>query len=202
MRLLSRAVHAAAGRVRGQSCRHFWGWLNAVFNKVDHERIKAVGPDRAAAEWLLRCGAKVRFQGFERFHQDYNGLPTGPLGRYKIQAIDATESCIMSRGFEHLDGVKNLEEIRLRKCIYIEDGCLEALSSKQNLQDSVYVMEVVSCGNVTDRGLVALHKLKNLEYLFLSDLPGVVDKDTTVQRLKTALPKLDVALDLDPSDAP
>lgn len=70
--------------------------------RVDYERIKAVGPDRAAAEWLLRCGAKVRFQGFDRWQHDYNGLPTGPLGRYKIQAIDATESCIMYRGFDHL----------------------------------------------------------------------------------------------------
>lgn len=69
---------------------------------VDYDRIKAVGPDRAASEWLLRCGAKVRFQGFERFHHDYNGLPTGPLGKYRIQAIDATDSCIMFKGFDYL----------------------------------------------------------------------------------------------------
>uniref|UniRef100_A0AAV2JHZ3 Mitochondrial ATP synthase regulatory component factor B n=1 Tax=Knipowitschia caucasica TaxID=637954 RepID=A0AAV2JHZ3_KNICA len=171
MRLWSGAVRVAAVSPRGQSCRHFWGWLNAVFNKVDHERIKAVGPDRAAAEWLLRCGAKVRFQGFERFHKDYNALPTGPLGRYRIQAIDATESCIMHKGFDHLDGLTQLEEVRFRKCIYIEDSCLERLSSIQNLQNSLFLLEVVSCGNVTDKGLIALHKLKKLEYLFLSDLP-------------------------------
>ncbi len=70
--------------------------------RVDYERIKAVGPDRAAAEWLLRCGAKVRFRGFDRWQHDYNGLPTGPLGRYRIEAIDAAESCIMYRGFDHL----------------------------------------------------------------------------------------------------
>lgn len=72
------------------------------FVRVDYDRIKAVGPDRAASEWLLRCGAKVKFQGFERFHHDYNGLPTGPLGKYKIQAIDATDSCIMYKGFDYL----------------------------------------------------------------------------------------------------
>lgn len=79
--------------------------------RVDYERIKAVGPDRAAAEWLLRCGAKVRFQGFERWQHDYNALPTGPLGRYKIQAIDATESCIMYRGFDHLGQCYSVENI-------------------------------------------------------------------------------------------
>ncbi|XP_036927489.1 ATP synthase subunit s, mitochondrial [Acanthopagrus latus] len=196
MRLLSRGVWCAVG-LRESSRRHFWGWLNAVFNKVDYERIKTVGPDRAAAEWLLRCGAKVRFQGFERWHQDYNGLPTGPLGRYKIQAIDATESCIMYRGFDHLDGLKHLEEIKFNKCIYIEDTCLERLSSIENLQESLYMMEVVSCGNVTDKGLIALHRLKNLEYLFLSDLPGITDKQKTVERLQTALPRLEVELDLE-----
>ncbi|KAM4723635.1 ATP synthase subunit s, mitochondrial [Anableps anableps] len=196
MGLLSRTVEAVLKQREG-SRRHFWGWLNAVFNRVDYERIKAIGPDRAAAEWLLRCGAKVRFEGFDRWHHDYNGLPTGPLGRYKIQAIDATESCIMYKGFDYLDGLKYVEEIKFNKCIYIEDICLERLSSIENLQASLYMMEVVSCGNVTDKGIIALHKLRNLEYLFLSDLPGIKDKQTTVDRLQKALPRLDVVLDLD-----
>ncbi|XP_028835256.1 ATP synthase subunit s, mitochondrial [Denticeps clupeoides] len=176
--------------------RHFWGWLNAVFNRVDHERIKAVGPDRAASEWLLRCGAKVRFQGFDRWQHDYNGLPTGPTGRYKIQAIDATESCIMYRGFDHLDGLRHLEEMKLSKCMYIEDACLERLSRIENLQNSLRHLEIISCGNVTDKGLIFLHHIRSLEYLFLSDLPGVKEKERTVDRLQTALPHLDIELDL------
>ncbi|XP_036397696.1 ATP synthase subunit s, mitochondrial [Megalops cyprinoides] len=176
--------------------RQFWGWLNAVFNKVDYERIKAVGPDRAASEWLLRCGAKVRYQGFDRWQFDYNGLPTGPLGRYKIQAIDATESCIMYRGFDHLDGLKHVEEIKFNRCMYIEDTCMERLSKIENLQASLRRLELISCGNVTDRGVIALHHLRNLDYLFLSDLPGVKEKEKTVERLQTALPQLVLELDL------
>lgn len=53
-----------------------------------------------------------------------------------------------------------MEEIKFNKCIYIEDMCLERLSSVENMQDSLYMMEVVSCGNVTDKGIVALHKLR------------------------------------------
>lgn len=70
--------------------------------RVDHDRIRDVGPDRAASEWLLRCGALVRYRGQERWQKDYNHLPAGPLDKYKIQAIDATESCIMSIGFDHM----------------------------------------------------------------------------------------------------
>ena len=91
--------------------------LSVTPRRVDYERIKTIGPDRAAAEWLLRCGAKVRFLGFDRWHHDYNALPTGPLGRYKIQGIDATESCIMYRGFDHLGTCYGSEgNVRLCPC--------------------------------------------------------------------------------------
>uniref|UniRef100_A0A8C9RHQ1 Distal membrane arm assembly component 2 like n=1 Tax=Scleropages formosus TaxID=113540 RepID=A0A8C9RHQ1_SCLFO len=111
MRLLVKAVQTGLVLKRAPPPgprRAFWGWLNAVFNKVDYERIKTAGPDRAASEWLLRCGAKVQYQGFDRWQHDYNALPTGPLGRYKIQAIDATESCIMYRGFDYLGEPRHL----------------------------------------------------------------------------------------------
>ncbi|XP_061468582.1 ATP synthase subunit s, mitochondrial [Rhineura floridana] len=178
------------------TCRNFWGWLNAVFNKVDYERIQAVGPDRAASEWLLRCGALVRYQGSEKWQQDYNGLPTGPLEKYKIQAINATESCIMSKGFDYLDGLEHVEEMRLCKCMYIHDECLQQLSQTPNLQKSLLRLWIVSCGNVTDKGIVALHKLSKLEYLFLSDLPGIKEKDATAQILKQSMPALQLELDL------
>ncbi|XP_063146630.1 ATP synthase subunit s, mitochondrial [Candoia aspera] len=177
--------------------RHFWGWLNAVFNQVDHERIQAVGPDRAASEWLLRCGALVRYHGQDRWQQDYNALPMGPFEKYKIQAINATESCIMNKGFDYLDGLKHLEEIKLCKCIYIEDECLQRISGTPSLQNSLLRLFLISCGNVTDKGIIALHKLSNLEYLLLSDLPGIREKERTVQFLKKSMPALELELDLE-----
>ncbi|XP_053553617.1 ATP synthase subunit s, mitochondrial [Bombina bombina] len=194
---LVRPICVSQKRIHPAGVKYFWGWLNAVFNKVDYERIKSVGADRAASEWLLRCGARVRFQGFEKFQHDYNGLPTGPLGKYKIQAIDATESCIMDKGFEYLDGLEHVEEIKLCKCIYIEDACLERLSKIENLQKSLQRLEIISCGNVTDRGVIALNTLTNLNYLFLSDLPAIKKKETTVEMLQKANSSLTVELDLD-----
>lgn len=177
--------------------RYFWGWLNAVFNRVDYERIKEVGPDRAASEWLLRCGAKVRYQGFEKWQQDYNGLPTGPLGKYKIQGIDATDSCIMYRGFDYLDGLEHLEEMKLCKCMYIEDACLERLSKIENLQKSLQRLDIITCGNVSDKGVISLHSLSNLQYLFLSDLPAIKQREVTVELLQKSNPALHIKLDLE-----
>ncbi|XP_021259227.1 ATP synthase subunit s, mitochondrial [Numida meleagris] len=194
---LAQPARSLGERLSPGACRHFWGWLNAVFNKVDYERIQAVGPDRAASEWLLRCGALVRYQGYEKWQQDYNGLPTGPLGKYKIEAINATESCIMHRGFDYLEGLEHVTEIKLQKCIYVQDECLQRLSETKNLQKSLQQLKIISCGNVTDKGIIALHKLTNLEYLYLSDLPGIRQKETTARVLQQALPNLELELDLD-----
>lgn len=60
------------------------------------------------------------------------------------------------------DGLKHVQEIKFNKCIYIEDACLEKLSSVESLQQSLVTMEVVSCGNVTDKGVVALHRLRSV----------------------------------------
>ncbi|XP_023348842.1 ATP synthase subunit s, mitochondrial, partial [Eurytemora carolleeae] len=55
----------------------FQGWFDSVFNKVDEARIKEVGVDRAAAEWVLRCGGGVKWEGGGRMLTDYNALPAG-----------------------------------------------------------------------------------------------------------------------------
>lgn len=68
--LMAMCGHFAEGVVGpGSGCRHFWGWFNSIFNMVDANRIEEVGPDRAAAEWLLRCGAKVKWKGRGRHHE-------------------------------------------------------------------------------------------------------------------------------------
>ena len=89
-------------------------------------RIKDVGPDRACAEWLLRCGAVVKWHGkgnfirdeiiifqtfalfgrwsyyyLEKTIKDYNSLPVGNYRSLKIESVDATDSAIMEAGFTH-----------------------------------------------------------------------------------------------------
>lgn len=97
--------------------RSFYGWLNSIFNRVDDERIKQVGPDRACAEWLLRCGASVKWVNSEQFVSDYNLLPVGGGPKYKIAEVDATDSAIMEIGFRHFKGLSEFRKITFRNCM-------------------------------------------------------------------------------------
>lgn len=88
-----------------------------------------------------------------------------------------------------------MEEIKLNKCIYIEDICLERLSSVENLQASLYMMEVVSCGNVTDKGIIALHKLRLVVMkivFFIQSVKAVTQR--TNELITTSLQELGVSV--------
>lgn len=69
--------------------------------RPDKERIREVGPDRSCAEWLLRCGATVRWKGAEKFLTDFNLLPPMNFKNYVIEEVEAVEAGIMMIGFDH-----------------------------------------------------------------------------------------------------
>lgn len=147
-----------------------------------------VGPDIACAEWLLRCGAQVRWKESDKWHKDYNTLPRDPL-RNKIEEIDATDSAVMNIGFLHLKGLEHLKKIRFHKCGYLDDDALRQLSYVKN---TLKELAIVSCGNVTDRGIISLVDLVELKHLHLFDLPGVEDQDGCLRLLQKALPECNV----------
>lgn len=71
-------------------------------SRMDPSRVAAVGPDRAAAEWILRLGGRVQFKEFDDWSSDYNRLPSGSKGSLKLVAIDGSGLGITSNGLEHL----------------------------------------------------------------------------------------------------
>lgn len=173
-------------RSRNIEMRNIWSWLNTIFNKVDPERIKEVGPDLAAAEWLIRCGASVKWKNFDKWQIDYNTLPTGNLHRYKIEEIDATDSAVMYVGFPHLEGLTRLRKIKFHNCNYLNDEALEMLNL---IKDTLENLEITSCGNVTEKGLLSLKNLINLKYLLLFDLPEVSNREMCMKQLQNFLPE-------------
>ncbi|XP_023938365.1 ATP synthase subunit s, mitochondrial isoform X2 [Bicyclus anynana] len=168
-----------------QPVRHFWEYVNMMFNKPDPERIKLLGPDRACAEWVLRNGGKVVWSN-GKVLEDYNLLPPESQSVPKVVVIDGTDSSISHYGFSHLSGCTKLEKIILHNNKYIDDRAMKGLSYGLATLTSVQVSE---CANVRDAGLKEIKALKNLQTLILFKLLSVSDLDECKQYLQSQLPK-------------
>ncbi|GAB1602595.1 ATP synthase subunit s, mitochondrial-like isoform X1 [Argonauta hians] len=189
--LLQKGPNPASHKGLGvtQPNRHLWGWLYAIFNRVDADRVKTVGPDRACAEWILRSGGRIHWQGFSHVEKDYNSLPRSHFTKYKVETIDATDTAVMNIGFYHLDGLKDLKRLILKNCYYIDDEALQLLAF---VKDSLEHLEITSAGNVTQRGLNTLPALHKLRYLYLSNLPEIRSKKQCLQQLRSQMPHCDI----------
>lgn len=77
--------------------------LISLFHSVDKEQIKQFGPEVAAAQWLLRNGAKFKWSKNNGLFDDYSKLVSdSSLQKDHIVEIDATESSITHVGFPYL----------------------------------------------------------------------------------------------------
>lgn len=135
--------------------RPFFQWLNIIFNSVDRERIKLLGPDRVCAEWILRNGGAVKWLGAEKYQTDYNTLPPEEV-KFKLSEIDASDSSISHHGFAHFIDCEQIHRVILHNCSYLED---EALKQLHLLKRSLMELQVSECGNISDNGI---RYLKNL----------------------------------------
>jgi len=95
---------------------------NALFARPDHDRIKEVGPNRACAEWLLRCGAALKWKGSDHFQTDYHALPPSNFRSFLIEEVEAVEAGIMDVGFEHF-GEIFCHVFMYSKLIQLFSGC-------------------------------------------------------------------------------
>ena len=69
--------------------------------RYDPDRVKAVGPDRACSEWLLRCGAAVRWTNQTTFLHDYNHLPAEGTKTY-VEEIECNQFMYNAQRFPTL----------------------------------------------------------------------------------------------------
>jgi H+-transporting ATP synthase F0 complex subunit s len=170
--------------------RTFWMWLNFVFNRVDHSRVADVGPDRAAAEWILRLGGSVKFGSYESWTTDYNRMPAEPRERVRLEAINATGVSVTNNGLEHLVGLERLCRLDFSGCKYLgDDGLVHLVAVRDTLEE----LELCGCSSITHTGLHVLYSLHKLQYLGLRDTPGIRYREESLTALQRALPHCDIA---------
>ena len=140
---------------------------------MDRSRVAEVGPDRAAAEWILRLGGSVKFKGFEHWNSNYNQLPSGSV---LLEAIDANGLEMTSNGLEHLgmshiymhdhcmgllhnnsDGLCHLQSLSLSACKYLYD---EGLTHLQHVHQTLLSLDLSHCTGLSAKGLGHLASLK------------------------------------------
>lgn len=186
--LMLRNLSNAIKTVTKSPQRHLWGYVAIAFNRVDTDRLKLVGPNRICAEWVLKNGGAVRFKSYPTIlFSNYNALP-GEI-KLPIIEIDGTNSSIMDIGFDHMKNCDSIENIKLIKCKYLENGALEKL---EHVKKSLKYLEVSGCFNIDETGLMSLTGLTNLEKLVVSNLPYVKDFDKIKKELKEKLPKCSI----------
>ncbi|CAI4229780.1 unnamed protein product [Auanema sp. JU1783] len=173
-------------------------WLLEGFNYYDVQRVKDVGPDRAAAEWIVRCGGSITFDKIDDSFSDYNALikrtaeldPRLPQDNVKLTDIDASHSSVTGFGCRHFKGLSGLQNVRFAHCKNLHDFGLETMG--EHVGGHLKSLELGSCRRISEFGLAHLKLFKKLEVLKLYDLTGVYKISRSLDQLHEALPNTDI----------
>jgi len=57
------------------------------------------------------------------------------------------------------EGCKYVTGVKFQRCLYLKDEALENLSY---LKDSLQDLQIISCGNITDKGVKSLHIMRSV----------------------------------------
>ncbi|XP_069602718.1 distal membrane-arm assembly complex protein 2 isoform X1 [Ranitomeya imitator] len=151
------------------------------------------GKNAAAAYYTLEQSGGVRFKGHtEWFRPDHRGRYTWDFLQHKdvpIESLDLSGSMVTYTGLSNIDALSELRELNLSRCHHLDDW---ALSRLHVFKDSLEVLSLAGCRQVTERGLATLHHLQNLKHLDLTDLPAVNHKGLTRILLEEMLPACEI----------
>ncbi|VDM57974.1 unnamed protein product [Angiostrongylus costaricensis] len=133
--------------------------------KAQHTRLTLeVGPDRAAAEWIVRCGGAVKYV-YITFHFRSHLLfslsgrtaeldPRVPEDDVKLTHIHAIDASITGYGCRHFEGLIGIKEVRFRFCDNLHDYGLEHMGKAVGLY--LNTLEIDGCRRITEFGLAHL----------------------------------------------
>jgi len=139
------------------------------------ERVQALGFDLAAAHFIVFRGGRVQFKGAKIWtSQDEDGEYTLP-GRYQegihIEALDASGTTLVYEGFECLSNLRFLKRLSLSTCPLVDDWCIDRLCGQY--ANTLEHLDLSHCRGVTENGISALARLRNLKTLNLEGMDHV-----------------------------
>ncbi|CEF68537.1 ATP synthase subunit s-like protein [Strongyloides ratti] len=156
------------------------------------ERLLFLGPDLAAAYFIVHRGGTIKFVGDNAWiRKDKKGrysLPPRRVPGLYLEAIDASNTELMFEGFDNLYDLTKLRLLSLANCKYADDWTLSRVGTM--FSESLEMLDLSNCKKISPKGLMGLRSLKNLKYLRLNGLndPQGIAKATIL--LEEAIPNL------------
>ena len=96
----------------------------------------------------------------------------------------------MEHGFQHLTGLTELWKMSLVNNKYLTDDSMEMLAHAT--KDKLRWLHVARNGNISDRGIQQLGRMKKLEYLKLETLQEMKNPRNVLQELESKLPNCQI----------
>ncbi|XP_077522209.1 distal membrane arm assembly component 2 [Amblyomma americanum] len=153
------------------------------------ERHGILGPDLAAASFLLFRGALVKFRGkdqwFKKTKDGDTGLPVKHEPGWLLEAIDATNTELYYEGLNNLTCLEGLKSLKLAGNPNVDDWFLDRLSQ---FRETLEHLDLSGCPQITEHGLAALYRLRKLKTITLGHLSHIQHLKLVALMLEEAIP--------------
>lgn len=167
------------------------------------ERVLALGPDLAAAYFLLGRGCRVRFKhqkdwvgnekgGTNKFEtaQIDQILPSSYEAGWYLEAIEACDSTLIYEGFANLKNLTSLTYLDLSYCPKIDTWCMDRITGEY--ADTLEYLDLSGCKNLQTTSLEPIWRLSKLKTLVLRDMDHIKDIKMICLMLLDIFPNLEI----------
>nr|XP_028598007.1 distal membrane-arm assembly complex protein 2 isoform X2 [Podarcis muralis] len=161
-------------------------WNAQRKNRYNIQAKNYFGENIAAAVFVLALKGSIRLRGKTEWEDQKGGLVFLQDKDTCLEGANLSGSIINYDGLDNLVNQRNLKQLDLSRCPYIDDWSLSRL---HNFADTLQELSLAGCPQVTERGLACLHQLENLRFLDVSDLPSVRHKELVRILLEEMLPQ-------------
>lgn len=157
------------------------------------ERHEILGPELAAAHFLLFRGGAVKFlheKDWMRANDDGEfNLPKKYHPAFKVEALRCDNMTLYYEGLENLRYLEELKFLSMHNVPTFDDWCLDRVSGSGYPKLEVLDISGTSC---TVNGLSCLYRIPTLKLLIVDDPKATLEYELACSMLQEAIPKLKI----------
>ncbi|KAL7731887.1 hypothetical protein ACLKA6_017460 [Drosophila palustris] len=157
------------------------------------ERHKILGPELAAAHFILYRGGAVKFVNdpkWQRASEDGEfNLPNKFNATFKVEALRCDNMPLYYEGLENLRCLEHLKFLSFHNVKTFDDWCLDRISGSEFPR--LEVLDI-SGTKVTAKGFSCLYRLGQLKLLIIDDPKQTLEMELSAAMLEASMPALKI----------